>query len=225
MSEHVPFVRPVRLLASAASFAAVYSFGVLLTTLNTIPNVDQPSFELTSFYDDRVNRIQLLAGGVLLAASAPCFGWFVSRLVARTTVSGERAASLPLVGAGLFGSATGTGAVAVGLVAGELALRSGIGQPGPELERWLAELSYVLLLVPAMAGAAIVVLTCSRACADSGVVPRWLAYLGIPLAGWLAVAVVIALQTTTPDALLPLPVWVVAVAAFADARAGPTGRI
>jgi len=132
-------------LASAAGFAAVFSIGIALTTFNQIPSITDPESLLTSFYADRADRVEVLTGGLMLVGASLLLLLFVSEL-ARTW----ELRALALAAATLSGAAVCTGAIALALVAGELSLR-GAAPPSPELERWLAELGYALILIPGMA--------------------------------------------------------------------------
>lgn len=199
-------------LSSAAGFAALFSLGIVFTTYNQIPGIDDPESLLTAFYADRADRIEVLVGGLLLVGASLLLLLFVSEL-ARTW----ELRPLALAAATLSGAAVCAGAIALALVAGEMSLR-GAAPPSPELERWLAELGYALILIPGMAAAALLVLVCSRAGASTGTLPSWLSRAGVAVACWLVAAVAIAIAGQTLWGVLPLPLWAVAAGATVSRR-------
>ena len=197
---------------SGFAFVALYLIGLALTTHNAIPGIDEPLSALPVFYDDPGNRLPVLVGGILLAISAPfllAFGAATSR-----PSSEAIAAYLARAAAGLFAACIATSAIALALVAGELSFRT-VPQPSPQLERWLAEFGYALVLVPGMVAAAtwLTALAWSR---PAGL-PRLAAKAAYAVAAVSLAALPVAIATgTLLWSQIPLCAWVVWVTAAAS---------
>jgi hypothetical protein len=203
----------------ALGFGLLYVAGLVLTSRTGAPGVDDPLSSLPGFYDDRGNRIALLVGALAVVAAAPLFLWLLTGLVsALRRVDGNGDGGLALVGGTVFAATAAVAAVSLGLVAGEVSLR-GVSQPGPELERWLSEMGYALLLLPAMAGAGVAVLSLSSALQQVRGVGDWLAWAGFVVAVVSFAALPIAIATDLIWSQLPLVVWVVTAAVIVDAHA------
>lgn len=123
----------------------LYLVGVALTTYNQIPGVDQRLSDLTAFYGDSGNRLLLLIGGTLLAFSAAFLLAFAAGFASSEPERDSQESFLARSAAGLFAACIAISSVALALVAAEVSLRSAL-QPPPELERWLAEFGYAVLL-------------------------------------------------------------------------------
>jgi hypothetical protein len=212
-------VTPGALAPRALSFAILYVAGIVLTSRTGAPGVDDPLSSLPGFYDDRGNRIALFVGAIAVVAAAPLFLWWLTGLLsALRRIDGESDGGLALAGGTVFASAASVAAVSLGLVAGEMSLR-GVSQPSPELERWLSETGYALLLLPAMAGAGLAALALSSGLRRAGILRGWLAWAGFAVAIVTFAALPIAIPTDLIWSQLPLVVWVVAVAAMVDRHA------
>jgi hypothetical protein len=208
-----------RVSPRALSFGILYVAGLVLTTRTGVPGVDDPLSSLPGFYDDRGDRIALLVGAIAVVAAAPLFLWLLTGLVSVVRgVGGNWDGGLTLAGGTAFATTAGIAAISLGLIAGEMSLR-GVSQPSPELERWLSELGYALLLLPAMAGAGVVVLSLSGALVRAGVARDWLTWVGGAVAVLTFAALPIAIATDLIWSQLPLAVWAVLVAVLVDARA------
>jgi hypothetical protein len=202
----------------ALGFSLLYLVGVALTTRTGAPSAEDPLSSLPGFYDDRGNRIMLLVGSLVLVAAAPFLLWFVTGFASALSRLAEGwEAGLALAGGVVFATMTAAAAVPLGLVAGEMALRD-VSQPSPELERWLSEIGYVFLLLPAMAGAVVAVLSLSGAIRRAGALPGWLAWAGFLVAAVCFAALPIAIATDLIWSQLPVAAWIVAAAVVVDAR-------
>ena len=206
------------------SFAVLYVLGIALTSHNAIPGVDQPLSVLPGFYADSTNRVLVLLGAISLALSTP---FLVAFAVGLSFEGREPAraieASFVRATATAFAACIGISSVALGLVAGEVALRN-VGQPSPELERWIVEFGYGILLVPGMAAAAAMTLLSTRLALDTPTLRRPVARAGYPIAVVCLAALPIA--TSTGDLIwsqLGIAAWAVATATLGkNARAAAT---
>jgi hypothetical protein len=207
------------LVPRALGFAILYVAGIVLTSHTGAPGVDDPLSSLPGFYDDRGNRIALLAGALAIVAALPLFFWLLTGLVsALRRIEDDWDGGLALTGGTAFATSAAVAAVSLGLVAGEVSLR-GAAQPTPELERWLSEMGYALLLLPAMAGAGVTALAVSGGLRRSRVLPDWLSFAGVVVAGVTFAALPIAIATDLVWSQLPFIAWAVVVAGLVDARA------
>jgi hypothetical protein len=201
---------------SGFTFVAFYVIGLALTTYDAIPSLDEPLSALPVFYADAGNRIPVLLGGILLAISAPCLLAFVTAATSGPS-SDAVVASIARAAAGMFAASIAIGAIALALVAGELTFRT-VPQPSAELERWLAEFGYALVLVPGMiaaatsltalgwsrpvglrqpvAGATYGVAAISLAALPIAIATGTLLWSQIPLAGWVTWAAASATRAT-----------------------------
>ena len=203
----------------ALGFSLLYLVGLALTTRTGAPGVEDPLSSLPGFYDDRGNRIMLLVGSLVLVAAAPFLLWFITGLVsALSRIAEGWEAGLALAGGVVFATMTAAAAVPLGLVAGEISLRD-VSQPSPELERWLSEIGYVFLLLPAMAGAVVAVLSLSGAIRRADALPGWLAWTGFFVSAVCFAALPIAIVTDLIWSQLPVAAWILAAAVVVDARA------
>lgn len=215
---------PGALSPRALSFAILYVAGVVLTSRTGAPGVDDPLSSLPGFYDDRGNRIALLVGALAIVAAAPLFLWLLTGLIsALRRIDERRDGGVALAGGTAFATTAAVAAVSLGLVAGEMSLR-GVSQPSPELERWLSETGYALLLLPAMAGAGLATLALSSGLRRAGVLRGWLAWAGFAIAIVTFAALPIAIATDLIWSQLPLAVWAVTVAAMVDRQAAAQVR-
>jgi hypothetical protein len=202
----------------ALGFSLLYLVGLALTTRTGAPGAEDPLSSLPGFYDDRGNRIMLLAGSLVLVAAAPFLLWFVTGLAsALSRIAEGWEAGLALAGGVVFATMTAAAAVPLGLVAGEVLLRD-VSQPSPELERWLSEIGYVFLLLPAMAGAVVAVLSLSSAIRRVDALPGWLAWTGFFVSAVCFAALPIAIVTDLIWSQLPVAAWTLAAAVVVDAR-------
>ena len=205
------------MVSSGFTFVALYLLGLALTTYDAIPSLDQPLDALPVFYADAGNRIPVLIGGILLAISAPCLLAFVAATI--RTPSSERVVADDLArgAAALFAACVGTGASALALVAGELTFRT-VPQPSPELERWLAEFGYAVVLVPGMVAAA--TLVAALAWSRPAGVTQQAARTAYAVAAISLAALPIAIATgTLLWSQVPFAAWVAWVAGRATGRA------
>lgn len=198
---------------SGFAFVVVYLIGLTLTTYNAIPGVDEPLAALPVFYADPGNRIPVLVGGILLAISAPCLLAFVAAVSSGPPAEAV-VGHLARAAAGLYAACVASSAIALALVAGELSFRN-VPQPSAQIERWLAEFGYALVLVPGMVAAAtcLTALACSRPIG----LRRAAARAAYVVAGISLAALPIAIATgTLLWSQVPLAAWVAWVAASAS---------
>lgn len=195
----------------------LYLVGVALTTYNQIPGVDQRLSDLTAFYGDSGNRLLLLIGGILLAFSAAFLLAFAAGFASSEPERDSQESFLARSAAGLFAACIAISSVALALVAAEVSLRSAL-QPPPELERWLAEFGYAVLLVPGMVAAAVMVWSLSRSALRAGLIPSIVAVAGYVVAVLCLSALPIAIASELFWSQLPLALWVVVAAAVSSNR-------
>jgi ABC-type Fe3+ transport system permease subunit len=210
----MPVGRRPWVLWSGFWFGALYLVGLALTTYDAVPSADEPLSALPVFYSDSGNRILVLAGGVALAAAAPCLLAFTGAATAAASERRAVEASLAPLAASLFAACIAVAAAALALVAGELSFRS-VLQPSAQIERWLVELGYAVVLVPGMIAAACLLLALARTLE----LPAVLKGVGYAVACVSLAALPIAIATgTLLWSQMPIAAWVAWTAAT-------TGRV
>ncbi len=197
--------RSIEAAAIAGIAYAVLAF-IALTLLTRLPSLSLSSEEIAAWYEDPANRAPVVIGLNLAAISSVAFLWFVAVIRRRI---GDREGRF--FGTVFLGSAIVY--VGIWLVAATLLAATAVA---PELFKGAAvdKASHTLmagtagglLLVAGPRVQAVFVLTTSTLILRSGVMPKWLAYLGYVMG--LALFI-------TPLIIQPLgvgfPVWVFVV--------------
>jgi hypothetical protein len=159
-------------------FAVLLVVGFVLRTNS--PNYSD-SQAWSGFYHDRGHRTQQIIGGYLLALAAFAFLWFQTEVVRRLRVRTAERGILPLL---VFGS--GLLFVALLLVAATAMISVPAGTtfgsapvPSADFGIQFEQLGFGLLLFAGMLAAALFVALASVAGMRTGVLPRWLGWVGV----------------------------------------------
>ncbi len=197
-----------RLGAIAGIAFAVLFVTVIVATAAGLPGGDDTNQDIARYYteQDRLVSGMLALYGLTLAGA--CFLGFTGSLWNRIRRTEGESAGLSVIvfGSGLifvsvlFGAAAAMGAIASSVEFGEETQV----QPVVASLGWLAGM---LLLIPGMCAASIMIVATSVLALRSGVLPRWLAWMGFVCA---------ALLVLLGWAFMPmfvLPIWVFATSA------------
>ena len=177
----------------AAALAGV-AFAVLLflgvAVLN--PPVDATDTELVDWWSAHANQTAAAVSMYLFAAAAISFLGFLTHLSARIRAgAGGGQPSQLTFAAGIVSATTLAVAAAARGVVGKATALNDQPLPGADALRYLSQLASATLGVLAMLSIAATILALSYAILRTGVLGRWLAWLGI-----IAAAALLAVQTT-----------------------------
>jgi hypothetical protein len=196
--------------SSAALAAILFAlfYGASLFGVMDLPEGVDTDQSVLRAYAESGNRTGLIVGVYLLAAAGLSFLWFLGSLrdaVRRHEESTSRLSTLVLAGGlvyvvMLFGAGASFGVLPLAVAVDEIS----VAQIDPTLARVLVNFGFVLLLVFGLAAAAAMVLVASIAALRTGVLPRWLAWAGLPLAALLLLGPMYMPQ-------LLVPIWAVTV--------------
>jgi hypothetical protein len=209
-------------------------FVVLMVTgtyfVADVPDPDAPQQALAGYLADSDNHTRNLIGAYMWVLGALAFLWFVTRLrsVLREAEGGTGALSNLVFGAGVIYSALMIASgVAFAAVAYAIALRDA-PVSDPDFVRVLPQMAWMILLLGAGFAGGLLVLTASILSLQAGVLPRWLAWIGI------VVAIVLLFDVIYVN-IVPLLIWVLAASivllmrreerATATAAASPRERV
>jgi hypothetical protein len=193
-----------------------------------VPNPDAAQQQLATYLADGGNHTRNLIGAYVWVLGALAFLWFVTHLrsVLRRAEGGAGTLSNLAFGAGVIYSALMmTSAVAFAAVAYAVGLR-GATVSDPDFVKVLPQMAWMLLLLGAGFAGLLLVLTASILSFRTGVLPRWLAWLGV------VVAIVLLFDVLYVN-IVPLLVWVLAASIVllmrrqetATAAASPRERV
>lgn len=191
-----------------------------------IPDADAPAQQIADYLADSGTHTRNIIGAYIWVVGALAFLLFVTRL--RSVLRGAQNGILPNVvfGAGVIYSALMmASAVTFAAVAYAIGLRDA-PVSNPDLVRVLPEMAWMFLLMGGgFAGILLVLATCIVSF-QTGVLPRWLAWLGI------VVAIALLFDVIYVN-ILPLLLWVLVASIVllmrreqtTTAAASPDGRV
>ena len=149
-----------------------------------VPDPDAPQQQLATYLAYSSNHTRNIMGAYIWVIGALAFLWFVTRLrsVLRGAEGGTGALSNLVFGAGVvFAAAWMVSAAAFAAVAYAVELR-GATVSDPDFVKVLPQMAWMILLLGAGFAGLLLVLTTSILSLQTGVLPRWLAWLGIVVA-------------------------------------------
>jgi hypothetical protein len=192
-----------------------------------VPDPDAPQRQLATYLADSGNHTRNIIGAYMWVLGALAFLWFVTRLrsVLRGAEGGTGALSNLVFGTGVIYSALMmASAMAFAAVAYAVGLR-GATVSDPDFVKVLPQMAWMILLLGAGFAGLLLVLTASILSLQTGVLPRWLAWLGI------VVAIVLLFDVIYVN-IVPLLIWVLAASIVllmrreaATAAASPRERV
>ena len=170
-----------------------------------VPDPDAAQQQLATYLADSGNHTRNLIGAYIWVVGALAFLWFVTglRSVLRRAEAGAGTLSNLVFGAGVIYSALMmASAVAFAALAYAVGLR-GATVSDPDFVRVLPQMAWMILLLGAGFAGLLLVLTASILSLQTGVLPRWLAWLGV------VVAIVLLFDVIYVN-IVPLLIWVLA---------------
>jgi hypothetical protein len=170
-----------------------------------VPDADAPRQEIADYLGDSDNHTRNIIGAYIWVVGALAFLCFVSRLrsVLRAAEGGTGILSNIVFGAGVIYSALMiASAVAFGSVAYAIGLRDATVSE-VDLVRVLPQMAWMVLLLGAGFAGIVLVLAACIVSFRTGVLPRWLAWLGV------LVAIVLLFDVIYVN-IVPLLIWVLA---------------
>jgi hypothetical protein len=192
-----------------------------------VPDPDAPQQQLATYLADSSNHTRNIMGAYMWVLGALAFLWFVTRLrsVLRGAEGGTGALSNLVFGAGVVYSALMIASgVVFAAVAYAVELR-GATVSDPDFVKVLPQMAWMILLLGAGFAGLLLVLATSILSFQTGVLPRWLAWLGI-------VAAIALLFDVLYVNIVPLLIWVLAASIVllmrrdtATAAASPRERV
>jgi hypothetical protein len=192
-----------------------------------VPDADAPRQEIADYLGDSDNHTRNIIGAYVWVVGALLFLCFVARLrsVLRAAEGGTGILSNIVLGAGvIYSTLMIASAVAFGSVAYAIGLRDATVAE-VDLVRVLPQMAWMVLLLGAGFAGIVLVLAACIVSFQTGVLPRWLAWLGV------VVAVVLLFDVVYIN-IVPLLIWVLAASIVllmrpeetATAPASPSGR-
>jgi hypothetical protein len=149
-----------------------------------VPDPDASQQQLAGYLADSGNHSRNIMGAYIWVVGALAFLWFVTRLrsVLRGPEGGTGALSNLVFGSGVvFAAVWMVSAAAFAAVAYAVGLR-GATVSDPDFVKVLPQMAWMILLLGAGFAGLLLVLTTSILSLQTGVLPRWLAWLGIVVA-------------------------------------------
>jgi hypothetical protein len=171
--------------------------------IGDVPRAVAPEEEIAGYLADSDNHMRNIIGIYLWMVGALAFLWFLTRLRSdlRGAEGGTGAVSNLVFGAGVtFAAVWMVSAALFASVAYVVALR-GAPVTDPDLVRVLPPLGRLVLLLPGGFAGLLLLLAASVVILQTGVLPRWLAWLGI-------VAAIALLLDVIYLNILPFWLWV-----------------
>ena len=172
------------------------------------PDPDAPDQEIADYLGDSGNHTRNIIGAYVWVLAGVGFLWFLTQLrsVLRSAEGGAGTLSNLGFGAGIiFTALLMASAAAISAVAGAVEFRDA-PDIDPDFVRILPQLGYGIFLFGGGFTAIVLVLTTSIVTLQTGVFPRWLAWLGFVAAFALLFAIIFL-------PMLALLIWVLVVSA------------
>jgi Domain of unknown function (DUF4386) len=182
-----------------------------------VPDPDAAQQQLAGYLADSGNHTRNLIGAYMWVLGALAFLWFATHLrsVLRRAEGGVGTLSNLAFGAGvIYSTLMMASAVAFAAVAYAVAFRDATVSD-PDFVKVLPQMAWMILLLGAGFAGLLLVLTASIVSLRTGVLPRWLAWLGIVMA-------ILLLFDVLYVNIVPLLVWVLAASIVLLMRRGET---
>jgi hypothetical protein len=189
----------------AGVLAAVTFVAGLLCIVSSPDNSDSDA-KVLAWYADQGHRLTNLIGAYLLAACGLFILWFGAGLRQRLRAAegpGGRLSSVALGGAILLAGMLWVGAAAAAAISGAKSFGGVRGPESADVARFLPQVGYAAILLFGMFGAIALIDAASLVALRTGVLPRWLALLGLLCAVVLLFGVVFL-------PMVALPIWLIA---------------
>jgi hypothetical protein len=201
------FWTPLAGVLTAVTFVA----GVILVSLS--PDSNDSDAKVLAWYADQGHRLANVIGAYVLAFCGLFFLWFASGLRQRLRAAegpGGRLSTVALVGAAVSVAMLWAGGALTVSISGAKSFGGVHGPHSADVARFLPQLGYGAILIFAMFGAIALIDATSIVIMRTGVLPRWLAWLGF-------VCAIVLLFGAVFLPMVALPIWLLA-ASFALSR-------
>lgn len=189
-----------------AGVLAALTFVVGMLFVADGPDSSDSDTKVLGWYADHGHRLQQLIGLYLLAFCGLFLLWFAAGLRQRLRAvegPGGRLSNVAFAGATLCAGMLWIGAAATAAIAGAKSLGGVAGPGNADVARFLPQVGYAAILVFAMFGAIAMIDATSIVALRTGVLPRWLAWLG-----FLCTVVLLFAAVFFP--VVALPIWLLA---------------
>jgi|SRR5690348_4719606 hypothetical protein len=189
-----------------AGVLAAITFVVGLVFASDSPDSKDPDAQVLVWYAKHSHRVGILVGAFLLAFCGLFFLWFVSGLRQRLRAAegpGGRLANVALGGGVLFVGMLWVGAAALAAVPAEQSFGGGPPLHVADVARFLPSVGFGAILVFGAFGAIAMIDAASIVIMRTGVLPKWLAWLGF-------VAAIVLLFGVVFLPMIALPIWLLA---------------
>jgi hypothetical protein len=190
---------------TAGILAALTFFFGLAATADSPDNSDSNA-KVISWYADHGHRVGVIIGAFVLAFCGLFLLWFASGLrqrLRRAEGPEGRLANVALGGGVLLVALLWVGAAALAAIPAEQSFGGGPPLSDADLGRFLPSVGFGSILLFAMFGAIALIDATSVVIMRTGVLPRWLAYLGF-------VCGVVLLFGVVFIPVIALPIWLIA---------------
>jgi hypothetical protein len=149
-----------------------------------VPDADAPAQEITDYLADSDNHTRNIIGAYMWVLGGLAFLWFLTRLrsVLREAEGGMGSLSNLVFGAGVVFTAVWSASAASAAAVPYSVEFSDAPVSDPDLVRVLPQMAGLLLLLGGGFATLFLVLVASAVILQTGVLPRWLAWLGILVA-------------------------------------------
>jgi hypothetical protein len=171
------------------AFIVLFVIGM---ALYSTPDVDNAPGQISSFYDDKGNRTEIIISGYLLVLSGVFFLWFLGSLRARLLEAEGgpgRLTSIMFASGVVFTAMLMAAAACFMFVAGEITFAD--APVDPEIARVLPDIGYSFLLIAGGFAAIAMIDAASILVIRTGVLPSWIGWLGFVAAVVLLVAALV----------------------------------
>jgi hypothetical protein len=189
-----------------AGVAAAITFVVGLIFISDSPDNNDSDAQILAFYAKHSHRVGILVGAFILAFCGLFFLWFASGLRQRLRTAegpGGRLANVALGGGILFVGMLWVGAAALAAIPAEQSFGSGPVLKVADIGRFLPSVGFGAILVFGAFGAIALIDAASIVIMRTGILPKWLGWLGF-------VAAVVLLFGVVFLPMVAFPIWLLA---------------
>jgi len=189
-----------------AGLLAAVTFVVGTLFVVESPDSNDSDAKVLAWYADHGHRLQNIIGAYLLAFCGLFLVWFGSGLRQRLRAAegpGGRLSGVALAGATLCAGMLWIGAAACATISGSKSLGGVAGPTNADVARFLPQIGYPAILLFAMFGAIAMIDAASVVALRTGVLPRWLAWLGF-------VCTIVLLFAAVFLPAIAFPIWLLA---------------
>jgi hypothetical protein len=189
-----------------AGFAAALTFVVGVANVANSPDSDDSNAKVLAWYAKHSHRVGVIVGVFVLMFFGLFLLWFAAGLRERLRAAegpGGRLANVSFAGAILCVGLIWVGAFALAAVPAGISLGGEPAVTSADVARFVPQLGFGAILVGGMFGAIALIEAASIVIYRTGVLPRWLAWLG-----FLCAVALLFGSVFLP--IIALPIWLIA---------------